>query len=90
MSKNDLTDELKVQYEDDVVHANTTDGTNPHLTTYANLASKPTTFEGFGLANGSVETIESTTSVTTPKLILATGVYVEYNSTDGSIDFVIE
>ncbi len=90
LSENDLTDELKTQYDDAVVHANTTDGTNPHLTTYANLVSKPTTFEGFGLANGSVETIEATTSVTTPKIYLATGVYIQYNSTDDSIDFIIE
>lgn len=90
LSTNDLTDELKVQYDDAVVHANTTDGTNPHLTTYANIASKPTTFAEFGLANGSVETIAATTHVTTPKVILATGAYIQYNSTDGSIDFVIE
>ncbi len=90
LSENDLTDELKTQYDDAVTHANKTDGTNPHLVKYANLVDKPTTYAGFGLANGSVETIEATTHVKTPKLILATGVYVEYNSTDGSIDFVIE
>ena len=88
LSENDLTDALKVSYDGAVTHANLTDGTNPHATTYANVASKPTTFDGFGLANGSVETIEATTSVTTPKVILANGTYIEYNSTDDSIDFV--
>ncbi len=88
LSENDLTDILKTSYDLAVTHANTTDGTNPHATTYANVASKPTTFEGFGLANGTVETIEATTSVTTPKVILANGVYIEYNETDDSIDFV--
>jgi len=90
LSENDLTDELKVQYDDAVVHANKADGTNPHLTTYANLASKPTTFEGFGLANGSVETIEATTHVKTPKIYLATGVYIEYDVVNSKIKFVIE
>jgi len=90
LSENDLTDVLKASYDDAVVHANKTDGTNPHVTTYANIASKPTTFEGFGLENGSVETLAATTSITTPKIYLATGVYIQYNSTDDSIDFIIE
>jgi hypothetical protein len=88
LSENDLTDALKLEYDAAVVHANKTDGTNPHATTYANVVDKPTNFEGFGLANGSVETIEATTNVTTPKVTLASGVYIEYNAVDDSIDFV--
>ena len=51
LSENDLTDTLKTQYDDAVVHANKTDGTNPHLTTYANIVSKPTTRDGFGITD---------------------------------------
>ena len=90
LSENDLTDVLKGTYDDAVVHANTTDGTNPHVTTYANIVSKPTTFEGFGLANGSAETFEATTHVKTPKVVLATGVYIEYDDVNSQIKFVIE
>jgi hypothetical protein len=88
LSENDLTDALKADYDASVVHANKTNGTNPHLTTYDNLVSKPTTFADFGLSNGTVETIEATTSVTTPKLILANGVYMQYNSTLDAIEIV--
>ena len=69
-------------------HSEIVDGSNPHSTTYANLVSKPTTFAGFGLTNGEVETIKATTHVDTKKVILAVGVYMEYNEVDGSIDFV--
>jgi len=51
LSTNDLTDVLKSYYDTAYSHSQITNGTNPHNTTFANLASKPTTVDGYGITD---------------------------------------
>jgi hypothetical protein len=47
-------------------HSQITDGTNPHKTTFANIASKPTTVAGFGITDAYTKT-ETDSNVATAK-----------------------
>lgn len=56
LSTNDLTDTLKDHYDLAYTHSQVEDGTNPHNTTFANIASLPTTLAGFGITDGYTKT----------------------------------
>lgn len=51
LSTNDLTDILKYYYDSAYTHSQITNGANPHNTTFANLANKPTTVDGYGITD---------------------------------------
>ena len=92
--------EVKSLYESNANTNAYTDDEKSHLAALPADAYSKTELDGGQLdnryyteteiADGTVPIVKAATHVDAPKLILATGVYVEYNATDGSIDFVIE
>jgi len=55
-TENNLTDDLKSNYDSAYSHSEITDGTNPHATIFANIEEKPTTLEGYGITDGYTKT----------------------------------